>query len=228
MPWSIRIMHMSLFEKLERIITPQSNLLLLLLVSSFVFITPFFPPDMAHFIGQVLFSLIFFISIFALDKVKRTMWLFAVLAFITEWTANWVNLPVFYYVSTIVNIAFFQVIVIMLIIQIAKSPKSDASVIFEAINGYLMMGLMFTSWVAIAMQYDPNSFSFYPGETKIIDYAYFTFVTMTTLGYGDVTPQLPYARSLSILISTAGQIYVAVIIAMLVGKYAGAAGSKQE
>ena len=220
---------MNIFENIERKITPYSNIILLLLVSSFVFVTPFFPPDMAHFIGQVLFSLIFFISIFALDKARRTMWVLAVIAFITEWTGTWVNLPLVYYVSTFVNIVFFQVIVIMLIVQIAKSPKSDASVIFEAINGYLMMGLMFTSWVAVAMQYDPNSFSFYAGETRIIDYAYFTFVTMTTLGYGDVTPQLPYARSLSILISTAGQIYVAVIIAMLVGKYAGsAAGSKQE
>ena len=77
------------------------------------------------------------------------------------------------------------------------------------------------------MSYDPGSFSFYKEDTMAQDYAYFTFVTMTTLGYGDVTPQVPYARSIAVLISTAGQMYVAVIIAMLVGKYAGAAGAEK-
>jgi hypothetical protein len=41
------------------------------------------------------------------------------------------------------------------------------------------------------------------------------------LGYGDILPQLPFAKSLAILMSVSGQIYVAVIIAMLVGKYVG-------
>jgi hypothetical protein len=46
-------------------------------------------------------------------------------------------------------------------------------------------------------------------------------VTLNTLGYGEITPTVPFAKSISILISTSGQIYIAVIIAMLVGKYAG-------
>jgi hypothetical protein len=44
---------------------------------------------------------------------------------------------------------------------------------------------------------------------------------MTTLGYGDVLPVQSWAKSMAILFSTSGQIYLAVIIAMLVGKYAG-------
>ena len=219
---------MSMFAKLERRVTPISNGLLMLLVSVFLFITPFFPEAYHQVAGQVIFSLIFFVSIFAMDTGRKILWIIAVIAFITEWMSYWIRLPLVFNISTIINILFFQVIVIKLLIQIAGSSKTDAGVILESINGYLMMGLMFTSWVAIAMGYDAGSFNFYTDDPISIDYAYFTFVTMTTLGYGDVTPQVPFARSLAMLISTAGQLYVAVIIAMLVGKYAGAAGSSKE
>ena len=48
---------------------------------------------------------------------------------------------------------------------------------------------------------------------------YYSFVTMTTLGYGDITPVGPQARSLSILLSITGPMYIAILIAKLVGKY---------
>lgn len=149
------------------------------------------------------------------------MFTVAVLALTTEWIAYWIDLPWLNYLSSLINIIFFQIIVIKLIIQIAKSKKTNAGVIFESINGYLMMGLMFTTWVAIAMLYDPGAFSFGTSGPTAMNYVYFTFVTMTTLGYGEITPVVPFAKSLAILISTSGQIYIAVIIAMLVGKYAG-------
>jgi len=125
------------------------------------------------------------------------------------------------YISLFANILFFHIVVIKLIIQIAKSKKANAGVIFESINGYFMLGLLFTTWIAIAMLYDPGAFSFPTENPTARDFTYYTFVTMTTLGYGEITPVLPFAKSISILISTSGQIYVAVIIAMLVGKYAG-------
>jgi hypothetical protein len=217
---------MSIFRIIEARIIPYSNGLLMILAIGFIFLTPFFPVSLQKVVGQLFFSLIFFIAIFTLDTGRKTLWVIAVVAFITEWLSYWIDMPVVNYISTLINILFFQVIVIKLLIQIAKSKNSDAGIIFEAINGYLMMGLMFTSWVAVAMAYDPGSFNFYTENPIAFDYSYFTFVTMTTLGYGDVTPQLPFARSIAVLISTAGQMYVAVIIAMLVGKYAGA-GSKE-
>ncbi|MBN2174830.1 MAG: two pore domain potassium channel family protein [Bacteroidales bacterium] len=172
------------------------------------------------------FSIIFLVSIFVLNSWRRTMFTIAVIAFITEWIAYWIHMPVLNFVSSLTNIIFFQIIVIKLIIQIAKSKIADSRVIFESINGYLMLGLLFTLWIAIAMQYDSGSFSFQVEMPVVQDYIYFTFVTMTTLGYGDVTPLLPFARSLAILISISGQIYIAVIIAMLVGKYASQESTK--
>lgn len=217
---------MNLFEILNRRITRISNLLLLIVVFFFIFLIPFFPNNWHKILNPMTFSIIFLVSIFVLNSWRRTMFTIAVIAFITEWIAYWIHMPVLNFVSSLTNIIFFQIIVIKLIIQIAKSKIADSRVIFESINGYLMLGLLFTLWIAIAMQYDSGSFSFQVEMPVVQDYIYFTFVTMTTLGYGDVTPLLPFARSLAILISISGQIYIAVIIAMLVGKYASQESTK--
>ena len=211
---------MGLFEKLDPKITQYSRWLLLIFAFIFIFITPFFPKDLHRILGSVFYSLIFFTAIFTLDTGRKSLFIVAVVAFITEWVAERIDASLIHYISLLVNVVFFQIIVIKLIIQIAKSKKADAGVIFESINGYLMMGLMFVTWIAVAMLFDPNSFSFPVENPTTQDFTYFTFVTMTTLGYGEITPVLPFAKSLSILISTSGQIYVAIIIAMLVGKYA--------
>jgi len=217
---------MSLFELLDKRITRISNLVLLITVFFFIFLIPFLPASWYKTLNPLTFSIIFLESIFVLNSSRRTIFSIAVLALIIEWVAVWMNMSLLNYLSSLIKIIFFQVIVVKLIIQIARSKKASASVIFESINGYLMLGLLFTSWIAIAMQYDTGSFAFQVENPTVVDYIYFTFVTMTTLGYGDVTPQLPFARSISILISTSGQIYIAVIIAMLVGKYASAGSTK--
>jgi voltage-gated potassium channel len=70
------------------------------------------------------------------------------------------------------------------------------------------------------VQFDHDAFNFTAGTpSKPGDFLYFGFVTFATLGYGDFVPVKPYAKSLAILISICGLLYVAVIIALLVGKF---------
>jgi hypothetical protein len=218
---------LNIYSKLENRITPHSNLVLLVLVFFLVFLISFFPATLHQSISNILFSLIFFVSTFALRTGRKKLFTIAIIAFITEWVSAWLKMPVLNYLSLVINILFFQVVVIKLIIQVARSKRADASIIFESINGYLMLGLMFSTWVAVLLQYDPAALNFKSEMLTIQDYIYFTFVTMTTLGYGDVVPVVPTAKSMAILISTTGQIYIAVVIAMLVGKYAASQNQKQ-
>ncbi|MCD6598573.1 MAG: hypothetical protein J7L04_12840, partial [Bacteroidales bacterium] len=120
----------------------------------------------------------------------------------------------------ILIILFFILLVIRLMTQIARSREVDVSVILDSISVYLMMGLLLSYLTVITLLFFPGSLVF-PEVTdpKLADIIYFTFVTMSTLGYGDVLPILPITRTLSIFTSISGQIYLAVIIAMLVGKY---------
>lgn len=199
-----------------------SNILLLIFTFILIFLIPLIPASIQSICNSIIFSIIFILAVFALSKARKTMVYIAIIAFITQWIAEWLKIEVLRYISFLTNIIFFQIIVIKLIIQIARSKHVSAKVILESINVYLLLGLVFSTLIAVLHLYNPNAFSF-PKETPVTlqDIIYFTYVTMTTTGYGDITPQVPLARSLSILISICGQLYIAIIIAMLVGKFAG-------
>jgi hypothetical protein len=214
---------MKLRDYINNPFTVRSNLILLILITFLVFVIPFFPRDLQPALTNVFFSLIFLSSIFALETWRQRMITIAIVGIMIQWISHLFEMPVLIYVSSVTNILFYQIIVIRLIIQVARSRRADASMILQSVNGYLMMGVMFSTWVALAMTFNPNAFLFSQQDPSFTDFTYFTFITMTTVGYGDITPQLPFARSISILISTSGQIYIAVIIAMLVGKYSSKA-----
>jgi len=212
---------MKIFKLVDRPNKALSNILLFVFTFIFIFLTPIFPDNWNSFMTNLLFSILFFTGIYALEKVRKTMIYLAIIAFITQWTTIIFDLRELIVVSEIINIIFFQIIIIRLIIQIAKNKEVTTGVIFESINGYLLMGIMFASWIAILINFSPQAFNgLDPDIVKFPDIFYFTFVTLTTLGYGEITPQIPLAKSLSILISTCGQLYIAIIIAMLVGKFA--------
>jgi len=204
------------------------NILLLIFTFALIFLIPLFPESIQRTSNKILFSLIFFFSILALKgKIKKRMLVIALIAFITEWIAEIFNMKILYYISTFINVIFFQIIVIRLIVQIARSKNVNAGVILESVNAYLLFGLMFTMLVTILHLYDIEAFSFIEGETiDFQHYIYYTFVTFSTLGYGDIIPKEPIGRSLSILISVSGQLYIAIIIAMLVGKFSASTSRK--
>jgi hypothetical protein len=106
------------------------------------------------------------------------------------------------------------------VIRIASSKKVGILEFIEAINIYLLLGIAGSVLFRIVYTNDLNSFN-YPGDSlrETADFLYFSFVTISTLGYGDITPNDSFAKSLSIFLSVAGQLYLTMIIAMLVGKY---------
>jgi voltage-gated potassium channel len=208
--------------------------LLLVQVCMTLFLVPVFPTAYHHRIYSALFTGIFLTSAFALQKSRRVMLPLAFGITVAEWAAPQFGMLLATTVSRALVILFFVWIVIALIIEIAGTRNVTARVIIDAINGYLLLGVVFTLMVGLLMLYQPDAFNL-PAR-KIVsdyqpdpltDYIYYTFVTLATLGYGDVLPKTPPAKSLAILIAIAGQLYVATIIAMLVGKYAASASEQK-
>lgn len=219
---------MNIFRIVERPNKAISNILLFIFTFIFIFLTPLFPDNWNIITNNLLFSILFFTGIYALEHVKKRIIYFAIIAFVTQWITLIFDLREFVIISEVINIIFFQVIIVRLIIQVAKNKEVNTDVIFESINGYLLMGIMFASWIAILINFSPHAFNgIDPATVSFPDIFYFTFVTLTTLGYGEITPQIPIAKSLAILISTCGQLYIAIIIAMLVGKFAGSQRNKE-
>jgi hypothetical protein len=107
--------------------------------------------------------------------------------------------------------------------DVLRRGRISANKIYGAICVYLLIGAAWGLAYAIMQLIDPASFSGLVG-TGNSDYVgramqirYFSFTTLTTLGFGDIVPRSPVARTLSMLEAVMGQIYLTVLIARLVG-----------
>jgi hypothetical protein len=108
-------------------------------------------------------------------------------------------------------------IVYFLIFSILASKNVTPDVILGAITGYIFLGYTGGIYFLVINDFYPHSFSHIHDEN--LDPVYFSFVTMTTLGYGDITPMSNAAQGGVILLTIFGQFYIAVIVALLVSKY---------
>jgi hypothetical protein len=98
-----------------------------------------------------------------------------------------------------------------------------AELIYGSINVYLLVGLSFAFLHALVEFIQPGSISdlasLSMGEESIMPYVYYSFVTMTTLGYGDVSPVTGPAATIAYIEAIFGQLYIAIMIARLMGLY---------
>jgi hypothetical protein len=97
-----------------------------------------------------------------------------------------------------------------------RAPTTDA--IFGAIFGYFLMTLAFAMFYVQLERAQPGSFELPESGGGVSALIYFSLVTITTLGYGDVAPVSRVARVVAGLEAAAGVMYVAVFIAMLIGR----------
>lgn len=103
--------------------------------------------------------------------------------------------------------------------------------IFAAIAAYLLIAIAFAHVYLLLLASAPDSFRLPEPITESTDAAlassmvYFSFVTIATLGYGDVLPHTDVARMLAVIEAVVGQFYVAVIVALLVSKFVSPAAS---
>jgi hypothetical protein len=175
----------------------------------------------------VFCTLVYFTAALSVERYRNQFAVTAVVIMTLMWVSSPKNLPLINMISNLLGIVFFVFIVVSFIITISKSKKVTARVILESINGYLLLGILFTIIITVIMALNPMAFSFPEGSlheenlNNFGNYMYYTLVSMSTLGYGDVLPVAPYAKSIATFMSVAGQLYIAVIIAMLVGKFAG-------
>ncbi|WP_420580800.1 ion channel [Reichenbachiella sp.] len=189
-------------------------------VFTMIFVLVFLPADQQPYAYSTLYTLLFFTSALNLDKHRKKMLWVAGSAFLLEWVSQIFNLHYIHAISNVFNVLFFIFMVGMLITQISKAEKVTRRVIFEAINGYLFLGVVFSLLIILVVEIQPSAYNFSLGKNVIMsDIIYYGFVTLSTLGYGDLLPLTPLSKSLSLLTTLGGQLYLAIIIALLVGKY---------
>ena len=114
--------------------------------------------------------------------------------------------------------------------NLLSSDSIDLNKIFGGICIYLLFGIIWGIFYLLIHIVIPGSFEGLPSSAigaQFLDLMYFSFVTLTTLGYGDLIPVRPLARTVSYLEAILGQFYVAVLVAWLVGMYLFSKRDKQ-
>lgn len=202
------------------------NLQLLTLTSFLIFIVPLFPVTWHKILYNISFTAIFVNAVLVVDYFRKFNIAFASIAILADLLSVIFNLPLLNTGSTLLSILFYFYLSAMFIRQISSSKVVDVKVIVESIIGYLMLGIAFGLLIALALFANSNAFSFpdtaitinekYSGLSSFI---YASIVTLSTLGYGDVLPNTPAARSLVTFITVCGQFYMAIIVALLIGKF---------
>jgi hypothetical protein len=196
--------------------------LLILLVSLFAITSFIGNPFVAGLYGAINYSLLLLSGLYAFSGVRNFLKITTVF-FLLAIVIDWIDFvyPRIQLINTIRPLITALVLILLLIMtlrSILLAGSITKNVIFGSLCGYILIGY-FGAFLtmAIATIY-PGSYNF-TGEIQTLDAIYYSFVTMTTLGYGDLLPLTEQSRALAILLSILGPMYVAVLIAMLVGKY---------
>jgi hypothetical protein len=130
--------------------------------------------------------------------------------------------PVFHYGSLLSLLGFMLVAISFTLKQVVVGTDINANRLVGAICVYLLLGVIWAMIYTLINAISPGSFAgFSPmdGVGWDSEWLYFSFVTMTTLGYGDILPVSATARGLAYMQAVVGQFYIAVLVAGLVGAY---------
>lgn len=108
---------------------------------------------------------------------------------------------------------------------IFQSHRVTVDTIFAAVMNYLLLAFIYAQFYQFLLFLDPHSFKL-PALVSLnsfkifqMDFLYFSLVTLTTLGYGDIVPQMGVARMTAVVEAVTGQLYVALLVAWLMGMF---------
>ncbi len=122
---------------------------------------------------------------------------------------------------------FYAFATIAIFVEVISERDVDRDTMFGIVGVYLLIGVTFGTLYDLVETLHPGSFHIdapcgQPSAIRWRDTIYFSFMTLTTVGYGDITPATTQTQSLAIIESVIGVLYVAVLIARIVSAYSHA------
>ena len=175
-------------------------------------------------IESTLFTIVMLSAVFDISNRRRKfVWAIVLSApgVVGKWLNHWnpdLVSPTIYYCACL----FFLIYMIWDLLQfIFESPQVDSEVMSAGVADYLILGLLWAFAYSLINQLVPNSFIMNSGQTTFNGFAsmYFSFVTLATMGYGDIVPVSIPARLLSMVEGITGIFYTTILLARLVAIY---------
>ncbi|HMK34014.1 MAG TPA: potassium channel family protein [Desulfomonilaceae bacterium] len=120
------------------------------------------------------------------------------------------------------TMALYGVSAVLILSALLKAKQVTHDLIISAVNLYIILGVFWAHVYSILNWFHPEAFGLNVEESSSVShFIYFSFVTLATLGYGDITPKTEFAQRLAILEAIMGQFYGSVVVAYLLSVYIG-------
>lgn len=198
---------------------------LLLLVFASLFLAPFFESELLRFLSALFFSLLLISGVACISQ--RPLWRWAAgvvtLAAITlHWLHEfWPTQGIAIAANFVSLLCLVTLTLVVLLRVFCDTGTVTISRVQGAVAAYVLFGITWTLLYRLLDLCLPGAFSISTAAgMNLVDqrenFAYFSFVTLTTVGYGDVTAVHPIARMFVVLEALVGQLYPATLLARLV------------
>lgn len=183
-------------------------------------VVPLLPDSWASGVAEML-TIVVLISCLRAIRVSRpfriTMAVFIASVVLVDSfaTLNGFDTPWFRILMDALSLSYLLLIFISIMRYVLDRTPVTINKVFGALSAYFILGFAWSLGFRVFFHINPASFNVPPDADPIWS-TYFSFTTLTTLGYGDITPQTVAARAYAIMEAATGQIFLAVIVARLI------------
>ena len=201
----------------------MASLIVLLILSAVLEGTKY-----GYLILNIASTIVFISGVYAAGRNKRSVLILILLGlpwFLSEWVFTESSETIF------ASVLFFLFITGTIINHILHSEKVSTDTLYGAVCVYLLLGLLWASIYSFLEHLSPGII-FVTNNSDVIgtltanELIYYSYTTLTTLGYGDVTSFTPEGRIISVLEAIVGQLFLAFLVARLIAIYTLHAGRR--
>lgn len=201
----------------------------LIAVFLLVIVNPLLPDrEVGKYIFNLLLSFIILTGILAASDERQIIRQITIVGLILlglDWVSTLAarQIPAMEFTVYFLYLLFVSAVTVAIMLGVIRSPVVNRNIICGAVAAYLMIGLS-GGFIALLIETQlPGSFllngELIPQQGLASALIYFSMVSLSTIGYGDITPTAPIARSVALTIGLVGQIYLTVLVAILIGKF---------
>ena len=207
-------------NKRFRINVKDPNYIYFLLSLLLLLIVPPLAPlvHVGFLLMDITYGLVLAMGVIYAGSNRREFMLFGLIAgmvfalFIFEQRSLYFSL-----LNAFLTFVFFTLVFTKIIRYILLNPIG-VNEIYACITGYLVLGAVGAPLFFIIEKTAGGAFQL-PENPDFYDFIYFSFITLTSVGYGDISPIHPFAKAVTVVISIFGQLYLTILIAIIIGKF---------
>jgi len=204
--------------------------LLFLLIAIFTLIFIIYPiagnSELGSLIANLFIIFILFTGVISVDinrRYRAKLIIFLISLIIISGLADYYTPDSVIHLHIFIRLIFLWMLVILIFKKVFRNkPISFFFRITGSITIYLLIGFIWANMLFILNHFIPDSFQFSvkinPEDNNMFNFIYYSFETLTTLGYGDILPMTPLSKTLIILEALIGPLYLAILIGRLVSK----------